>query len=111
MANGPKWVCDPHRIAKQKQCLVYSVGSNGKAEFEKAVKEEIRQHCEIHTFDPVDYNRRNGYFKDALQGYSEFHHWGFGTEEQAKKDPNTTKTLTQTMEELGHVGRSIDIQN
>jgi hypothetical protein len=109
MADGPKWVCDPHRIATQKECLVYSVGSNGKAEFEKAVKEEIGNHCEIHTFDVEDYNKRNGYFKDALKGYSEFHHWGFGTEEQAKKNPNTTKTLTQTMDELGHVGRSIDI--
>ena len=109
MADGPKWVCDPHRIAKQKECLVYSVGSNGKAEFEKAVKEEIGDHCEIHTFDLEDYNRRNGYFKDALKGYSEFHHWGFGTEEEAKKHPDTIKTLQQTMEELGHVGRSIDI--
>lgn len=25
--DGPKWVCDPHRIAKQKNCLVYS-GTN-----------------------------------------------------------------------------------
>jgi hypothetical protein len=25
------------------------VGSNGKAEFEKAVKEEIGDHCEIHS--------------------------------------------------------------
>lgn len=22
--DGPKWICDPHRIAKQKDCLVYS---------------------------------------------------------------------------------------
>ena len=49
MADGPKWVCDPHRIKKQKDCLVYSVGSNGKVEFEKAVKEEIGEHCEIHS--------------------------------------------------------------
>ena len=42
-------VCNPHQIAKQKECLIYSVGSNGKAEFEKAVKEEIGEHCEIHS--------------------------------------------------------------
>lgn len=49
MMDGPKWVCNPHRIAQQEDCLVYSVGSNGKAEFEKAVKEEIGEHCEVHS--------------------------------------------------------------
>ena len=29
--------------------MIYSVGSNGKAEFEKAVKEEIGDHCEVHS--------------------------------------------------------------
>jgi hypothetical protein len=42
-------VCNPHRISQQKDCLVYSVGSNGKAEFEKAVMEEIGNHCEVHS--------------------------------------------------------------
>ena len=45
----PSQVCNPHRIARQKECLVYSVGSNGKVEFEKAVREEIGSHCEIHS--------------------------------------------------------------
>lgn len=109
VADGPKWICDPHRLAKKKDCLVYSIGSNGKNEFEKAVKEEIGEHCEIHTFDLVSYNRRNGHFKDALKGYSEFHNYGFGTKEQAAKQPNVFKTLQQTMEELGHKGRTVDI--
>lgn len=43
------YLCRRHRIAKQKSCLVYSVGSNGKVEFEKAVKEFIGNHCEIHS--------------------------------------------------------------
>lgn len=109
MADGPKWVCDPHRLAKQKECLIYSVGSNGKAEFEKAVKEEIGEHCEVHTFDPVNYNKRNGDFATALKPYAEFHHWGLGTAEEAAQNPGRFKTLTQTMEELGHAGRKIDV--
>lgn len=109
MADGPKWICDPHRLAKKKDCLVYSVGSNGKVEFEKAVKEEIGEHCEIHSFDLKSYNRRNGHFKDALEGYSEFHNHGLGTEGQANRKPDVFKTLKQTMEELGHTGRTIDI--
>lgn len=109
MADGPKWICDPHRLKQKKDCLVYSIGSNGKNEFEKAVKEEIGQHCEIHTFDLTSYNKRNGHFKDALEGYATFHHYGLGTEDQAKSNPGRFKTLQQTMEELGHTGRTIDI--
>ncbi|KAL7552086.1 hypothetical protein ACHAWF_015298 [Thalassiosira exigua] len=113
-ADGPKWsprqkVCDPYRKAKQKDCLVYSVGSNGKAEFEKAVIEEIGLHCEMHTFDHVDKNKRNGDFATALRPYSTFHHWGFADEEAARKMPTKYKTLRGTMDELGHVGRTIDI--
>ena len=55
------------------------------------------------------YNRRNGHFKDALEGYSEFHNHGLGTEGQANRKPDVFKTLKQTMEELGHTGRTIDI--
>lgn len=108
MADGPKWVCNPHRIAQQKDCLIYSVGSNGKAEFEKAVKEEIGDHCEIHTFDPVKWNKRNGDFATALKPYSTFHHWGLSAESDDKSDMKF-KTLKQTMTELGHDGRTIDV--
>ncbi|KAL3773958.1 hypothetical protein ACHAW5_003229, partial [Stephanodiscus triporus] len=101
-------VCNPNRISQQKDCLVYSVGSNGKAEFEKAVMEEIGNHCEIHTFDPVSYNRRNGDFNEALAPYSKFHNWGLGTEDQARKN-SMYKTIKKTMAELGHTGKTIDI--
>ena len=114
-ADGPKWVCDPHRIAKQESCLVYSFGSNGKAEFEQGVVEEIGTHCEIHTFDPMSFNKRNGKFQKALKKFNaEFHQWGLGTQEQsdgykAGKVHRNFKTLQETMEELGHTNRTIDI--
>lgn len=108
-ADGPKWVCDPHRLKNKKDCLVYSVGSNGKAEFEKGVKDEIGENCEVHTFDMSSYNTRNGDFATALKGYATFHKWGLGTHEQAQANPTTFKTLEQTMAELGHLNRTIDI--
>ena len=40
MGDGPKWVCDPHRI-KPKDCLVYSFGSNNNFFFEESVLREI----------------------------------------------------------------------
>lgn len=105
--DGPKWVCDPHRIAQQDDCLVYSVGSNGNVQFEKAIKKEISQQCEIHTFDPVIYNPRYGDFEKALEGYATFHAWGLGV--APIRHPNNTKTLEQTVDTLGHTNRTIDI--
>jgi len=107
--DGPKWICDPHRLSHVKDCLVYSIGSNGKIEFEASVKESIGSHCDIHTFDMVTSNKRNGDFASKLKPYATFHPWGMGTEEQAKKSPKVFKTLQQTMKELGHENRTIHI--
>lgn len=107
--DGPKWVCDPHRLRDKKDCLVYSFGSNGKAEFEQGVKDEIGSHCEIHTFDLQRYNKRNGHFAEALKGLATFHHWGLGTKEQVQSQPTVFKTLQQTMKELGQENRTIDL--
>ena len=75
--------------------------------FEKAVKDEIGDHCEIHTFDLIGQNKRNGNFAKALEGFATFHHWGLAPD---GKDPNPRfKSLQQTMKELGHEGRSIDL--
>ena len=49
LGDGGKWICDPHRIAKQDDCLVYSIGSNNDFSFEQAILDNIGQHCEIHT--------------------------------------------------------------
>jgi Methyltransferase domain len=32
LGDGPKWVCDPHRLVDMPECLIYSVGSFGKYE-------------------------------------------------------------------------------
>ena len=53
--DGPKWICDPHRLRQHamKDCLVYSVGSAGKYEFEDGLVQLVGdRHCEIHVFDP-----------------------------------------------------------
>jgi hypothetical protein len=41
LVDGGKWVCDPHRLAKASECLVYSVGSQNDFFFEQAVKDTI----------------------------------------------------------------------
>lgn len=101
--DGGKWVCDPHRLktthGKTNRCLVYSVGSSGRFDFEKSVLDDIGSHCEIHTFDFGNYSHM------APAGVH-YHQWGLA----AESDPsNKFKTLQQTTKELGHRDETIDI--
>lgn len=116
MGDGPKWVCDPHRL-KENDCLVYSVGSEGNFMFENAIMNEIGKHCEIHTFDPEIQGRPYGHLAPAGVNY---HNWGFmseteGKEAQARFYSNVNrfqgnfKTMKETIEELGHTGKVIDV--
>jgi hypothetical protein len=112
--DGGKWVCDPYRIAdSSKGCLVYSIGSSGDASFEKSVKSEISEACEIHTFDiNKSHVRPSGQVVDyaaELKLLATFHNYGIGTAQQAKASPTKYKTLKQIMKELGHEGRTVDI--
>mmetsp|Transcript_44351 Transcript_44351/g.106846 ORF Transcript_44351/g.106846 Transcript_44351/m.106846 type:complete len:349 (+) Transcript_44351:62-1108(+) len=117
MGDGPKWVCDPHRLmmSSKTNCLVYSIGSKGKYKFETAVLSEIGSHCEIHTFDPELKGKSFG--KQAPKGVH-YHNWGLmsevgGKEAQAQffeiGDKGNFKTMKESIEALGHVGREIDI--
>jgi len=112
--DGAKFVCDPHRIAKKKDCLVYSVGSYGNTMFERGIKTEIGEHCEIHTFD-VAASNHNGDFKTLVEAAgASFHFWGLGTKAQSEESKNNPaavpmKTLKETLEILNHTNRMIDI--
>ena len=52
-------VCDlaglKTRVAKGAECLVYALGSRGNFDFERAVRAEISESCEVHTFDEKPY--------------------------------------------------------
>jgi hypothetical protein len=59
--DGPKWVCDPHRLRQQTDCLVYSIGSAGNYMFEDGLVAIVgHKHCEFHVFDPNPSYARNG---------------------------------------------------
>lgn len=116
MGDGPKWVCDPHRLGGYTKarkldggndCLVYSVGSQGNFEFEIGLQKSINEHrdddvkCEIHVFDPEDYSG------ESPEGIF-FHPWGL--ESSAKKDKESNyKSFQETVAALGHEGRFVDI--
>ena len=101
--DGPKWTCDPHRLLKRKDCLVYSVGSNGDYTFEDAMVELLDKQCEIHVFDPDDYARPN----DSENKNIHFHQWALASSE-AESGPNK-KSFPEILKVLGHESRTIDI--
>mmetsp|Transcript_17196 Transcript_17196/g.24447 ORF Transcript_17196/g.24447 Transcript_17196/m.24447 type:complete len:355 (-) Transcript_17196:31-1095(-) len=111
LGDGGKWICDPHRIANSKDCLVYSVGSDGDFSFEEDVLKKIGEHCEIHTFDFGNYGQKaaelgsrtdaNGKELPAVN----YHQYGLG----AKDDPPEFKSLSTIVQELGHQDRIIEI--
>lgn len=109
LGDGGKWVCDPHRIAVQDECLVYSVGSHNDFSFEEAVIRDIGQHCEIHTFDLIDYAEGaidvgDRFYEGVNKPAVNFHQVGIGSDK-----PPKFKSLQTIVSELGHEGRTIDI--
>ncbi|KAI2506909.1 methyltransferase domain-containing protein [Fragilaria crotonensis] len=71
-ADGHKWVCDPHRLAKKEDCLVYSIGSNGNFVFEEDLQRQL-PNCEIRVFDPTDYSHK---MQESGLNKSNYHVWG-----------------------------------
>jgi hypothetical protein len=78
------------------------VGSSGETSFEAAIRKDIGEHCEIHTFDMGNYANQVTWV-GAI-----FHQWGIA-DSNDRQGMNVYKTMQQTIEELGHVGRTIDI--
>lgn len=106
--DGGKWTCDPHRLAKKEDCLIYSVGSAGKYEFEDGLVKLLGKHCEIHVFDPNPKYRR---VNDTETNNIYYHAWGIkSTYGPTKAFGNFDfRTFPQTMQELNHVDRRIDV--
>lgn len=110
--DGHKWVCDPHRLNQKKDCLVYSFGSNGNVDFERALL-ELAPHCEIHIFDPGNYDQR---VKRLLPTA---HYHRYGLKPSYETDPSlhlnkilpggVFKTFQEVVQQLQHTKRTVDI--
>ena len=56
VGDGGKWTCDPHRITElytnsSNSCVIMSLGSNNKFDFEESIHATFGSLCRIHTFD------------------------------------------------------------
>ena len=116
--DGPKWVCDPLRLRKVNdsdprrsgKCLIYSVGCNGDYTFEDAMVDLVGVGaCEVHVFDVAPkYDRPDA---NAARNIH-FHPWGLKSSYRTDVNKGGTWTfmsLQETMKELGHEGRTIDV--
>eukprot|EP01135_Chromosphaera_perkinsii_P006150 Nk52_evm16s418 gene=Nk52_evmTU16s418 len=67
--DGGKWLCDPRRLLNaEKNCLVYSFGSNNKFDYE-IYMHHFFPNCEIHTFDHTVEN-------PDVPDFVNYHYWG-----------------------------------
>lgn len=123
--DGGKWLCgleEVHSLRSStaaaprefgvgkpypRQCIVYSMGSQNKFDFEKRVR-EVGPGCEIHTFDPT--TRETG---DGQRYYDAYHgDYGFAGEDADAVSTSffrfpwssqfSVKSLATIMKELGH---------
>jgi Methyltransferase domain len=115
MGDGPKWVCDPHRlvsVAERRKasgepgphCIIYSIGSNGNYEFEDSMVEQVGTICEIHVFDfSRDYSRPQNKLNNI-----HFHQWGLqGSHENRLR--GEFLSFPEILKRLGHESKTIDI--
>jgi hypothetical protein len=71
--DGATWTCDPHRLLERKDCVVYSIGSDGTYEWEDALIDLLgNKHCEIHVIDSGNHARAG----DAELKNIHYHRWG-----------------------------------
>jgi hypothetical protein len=106
VGDGPKFVCAPDMLATQKDCLVYSIGSNYDTSFERGVR-KYGPECEIHTFDGTMHLKARPLGKDFEETKINFHNYNFGTADSTSG--RETKTFSTIVNSLGHKGRSINL--
>lgn len=109
VGDGARFVCNPHHIQQQDQCLYYGFGINNIV-FEQALRTIVD--CEMHTFDARP-TLVTGATPGRLAAMGiDFHNWSLsGVDEKVKIGSTVVHafTLDTIRTKLGHAGRTIDI--
>ena len=129
--EGVKYICYPERVVRKRDepartkfdkkgdaesespCLVYSIGCAGDFSFEYALSEKYNNECEVHVFDPANWERKEDKEKKNIH----YHAWGmkstYDFESKSVVWPKGRgggfKTFQETIDELGHQDRTIDL--
>ncbi len=116
--DGGKWLCDPSGFPpaadsgaavteaerEEKECIVYSFGSNLQFDFESAIHRHAPQ-CEIHIFDPTVSPRDD---RPPVPEFVTYHYVGLGSKSNPEGKGFTVaglgkvESLGDAMIRLGH---------
>lgn len=108
IGDGPKFVCAPESLSEENDCLVYSIGSNYDFSFEEGIRKHA-SNCEFHTFDGTLNLTKRPLPAGLAAKRIHFHHWNLGTKSGTLENGWATKTIEDTVSELGHTGRTIHV--
>jgi len=125
LGDGPKWTCDPERLAKQVQrrkmadpgskeskCLVYSIGSNGNYRFEDGLYSMLGKDCEVHIFDFGNFGKNPDLLKTKNMFYHQIGLKSSYDDQYQQVINNPDKewlTFQEIRKKLGHEHRPLDI--
>jgi len=103
LADGGKWVCGLERVAKQKQCVIYSFGINGESSFERDLLLRAPG-CEAWGYDySVDGWGPEIRGDPEIRHRAHFEAWALGESDKHEEGDNPKYwTLDSLMELNGH---------
>ncbi|KAI1697267.1 methyltransferase domain-containing protein [Ditylenchus destructor] len=72
--DGGKWMCNPHKMRKMRNCTIYSLGINNEPSFEESLQTYVGHQCSLRCIDKDDQTpetiqrikESNGVFMKAL---------------------------------------------
>lgn len=110
IGDGAQFVCNPHHIQEQAQCLYYGFGVDNNIAFEKALPSVVQ--CDMHTFDPTP-RLISGPVPARLEALGiHFHGWALSSVDGKIKVAGAevqAYTLDTIRTKLQHTARAIDI--
>ncbi|KAF8498837.1 methyltransferase domain-containing protein [Hysterangium stoloniferum] len=103
LGDGGKYVCGVERIARKKNCVIYSIGINGESSFEAALLERTVG-CQVYGYDySVNSFGPEIAHNWALNSRSHFKPWGLaGKDEHGPNHPTQWYTLDSIMKQNDH---------
>jgi hypothetical protein len=110
VGDGAKYICNPHHILQQPNCLYYGFGVNGNIEFDITFQNLFR--CEMHTFDPTPSVVRGVQPANLKSRGIAFHNFGVaGSDGTITLEGSNVPVMSfQTIKErLNHTDKVIDV--
>eukprot|EP00890_Picochlorum_soloecismus_P003792 jgi/Picsp_1/4413/NSC_06635-R1_protein len=108
IGDGPKFVCGPHFLQHEDECLVYSIGSDWNFQFEDGIRKHA-PYCEFHIFDGTMNLSARALPNGLEEKRFHFHNWNVDVTSCVSGKGWTSKSIVQSLSELDHLRKTIHI--